>query len=243
MSKALHKQDFLVLSNEADIHNRASVYSLSNYLQEAARAHAQQLGWGVELLRGKKQFWVLTRLHVQIIDAPEPGTTISVQTWPKGRDRIFALRDFFIGSNGQTIVRATSSWALLGLPHRRPMGLDEMGDLMHERKDIHAIEEVPDKLPRPKGEIETFVHEVRYSELDLNGHVNNTRYINWMLDTLPIEFHRAHSVNEIQCNYLAEVFPDQNLTIKREAIDATSFLFEVSNPQEKALFRGLLQFT
>lgn len=243
MSAALYHQNFLVLSNEADIHNKASVYSLSNYLQEAARAHAHRLGWGVELLRSKNQFWVLTRLHVQILDAPEPGTTISVQTWPKGRDRIFALRDFIISSNGQTIGRATSSWALLGLPDRRPMGLDDMGDLMYERKDIHAIEEVPDKLPRPKDEVETFIHEVRYSEIDLNGHVNNTRYINWMLDTLPIEFHHAHSVHEIQCNYLAEVFPDQKLTIKRKTVDPTSFLFEVSNPQEKALFRGLLRFT
>lgn len=242
MDEALYEQDFLVLSNEADIHHRASVFAMGNYLQEMARAHAQELGWGIDLLREKGQFWVSTRLLIEIDEAPEPGDTIHVQTWPKGTDRLFALRDFLISSRNRVIARATSSWALLGLPHRRPVSLDAMSELMFARKDIHAVERIPDKLPSPSGQVEQFKHDVRYSELDLNGHVNNTRYINWMLDTLPIDFHRDYAVREVQCNYLAEVFPDQTLHILREQQDETSYLFEVQNPDEKALFRGILKF-
>lgn len=240
---ALYQQDFLVLSNEADIHHRASLYSLSNYLQEAARSHAEKLGWGVELLRSQQQFWVLTRLIIQVEAYPKPGQTITVATWPKGTDRLFALRDFEVTLGDKIIARATSSWALLDLKSRRANSLDAMSSIMFERANIHAIKAVPEKLPAPAVDASTSQHTVTYSELDLNGHVNNTRYINWLLDTFPIDFHKKHAVSSIQLNYLAEVFPDQTVTISRQETTPYTFLFQVTNASNKALFRGLMTFS
>ena len=242
-AEALYKQDFLVLSNEADIHHKASLYSISNYLQEAARSHADKLGWGVEWLRSRKQFWVLTRMLIQVDHFPSPGHRLTVQTWPKGTDRLFALRDFLIEFEGDIIARATSSWALLDLQSRRPTSLAAMDERMFERAGIHAIEHVPEKLPAPERTASAFSHQVTYSELDLNGHVNNTRYINWMLDTFPLAYHEKHTVKEAQLNYLAEVFPDQTITINRQEIAADKFLFQVSNDKGIALFRGLISFS
>ena len=242
-TKALYQQDFLVLSNEADIHHRASLYSLSNYLQEAARSHAEKLGWGVELLRSQQQFWVLTRLIIEVEAYPKPGQTITVTTWPKGTDRLFALRDFEVALGNKIIARATSSWALLDLKSRRPNGLDAMNTIMFERVAIHAIEAIPDKLPAPAVDARASYHTVTYSELDLNGHVNNTRYINWLLDTFDIAFHKKHSVASVQLNYLAEVFPDQTVSISRQETKPNTFLFQVTNTNNKVLFRGLMTFT
>jgi medium-chain acyl-[acyl-carrier-protein] hydrolase len=242
MSEALHQQEFLVLSNEASIHNKASIYSISNYLQEAARAHAENLGLGMDLLRTKKQFWVLTRMHFEIDTYPKPGDKMLVETWPKGNERLFALRDFRFYLKGQEIGRATSTWALLQLPARRPAGLHEMSEVMHARAHIHAIPSVPSKLESPQGETITTTHRVTYSELDQNGHVNNTRYINWMLDSLPYAFHQKHMVRNFQLNYLSEVFPEQTLTINRQQTATNTFLFEVKNDDSKILFRGRITF-
>lgn len=242
MSSALHEQSFLVLSNEADIHHKASVYSMGNYLQEAARSHAEQLGWGVNLLRNKQQFWVLARLHLQIEKRPAPGQTVWVHTWPKGTDRHFALRDFLVYLNDEIIARATSSWALLQLPNRRPASLENMDLRMFEHKDIHAIERVPEKIDLANLVGEPWHHHVVFSELDQNGHVNNTRYINWMLDTFPIEFHRKNQITELHANYLAEVFPDQTINIYRQQAGNDGFIFEFKDVTGKPLFRGNILF-
>lgn len=233
---------FSVRGNESDIHNSASLYSMSNYLQEAARVHAEKLRLGIDLLREKQRFWVLTRMIIKVDCYPIQGTEIEVRTWPKGIDKIFALRDFEIWQGDNKIGSATSSWALLDLKTRRPAPVNDMGDFMFERANIHAIEHRAKKLASPNHPDYRTKHRVTYSELDLNGHVNNTRYITWMMDTFPTTYHRAFSVSHVQTNYLAEVFPDQEIEIFRKEIQPNHYLFEVQNQQGKALFRGELFF-
>ena len=120
--------------------------------------------------------------------------------------------------------------------------MDDFGDIMSARKDMHAIEETPQKLLSIEKPDATFTHQVVFSELDQNGHVNNGRYINWLMDTFLTDFHRANRVQTMQLNYLAEVFPDQLLHIARQQISPNSYLFEVTDGQKKALFRGQLSF-
>lgn len=239
---ALFTQNFLVLSNEADISHRASLYSMGNYLQEAARSHAHQLGWGVESLRQDQMFWVLSRLEIQVKTYPSPGDIITVETWPKGTDRLFALRDFHVFLGKEIIASATSSWALLQLPARRPAPLTSMSQVMYINQNKHAITHVVDRLPAPGAEVDVFDRKLMYTELDLNGHVNNTRYINWMLDTLPVNYHLNHHVVTARFNYLAEVFPHNSIIIKREQISANSWLFGICDENKRDLFRGLLTF-
>jgi acyl-ACP thioesterase len=211
-------------------------------MQEAARNHAHKLGWGVQLLKSKQQFWVLSRMIISIDEYPTTGTSIEIETWPKDKEKIFALRDFLVRQDEKIIARGTSSWALLQLPSRRPASLDGFGDIMTARKDMHAITETPQKLPSVEKPDGTFTHQVVFSELDQNGHVNNGRYINWLMDTFLTDFHRANRVQTMQLNYLAEVFPDQLLHIARKNISPHIYLFEVTDAQKKALFRGQLSF-
>jgi len=239
---ATYHQQFLILSNEADLHNRASFYSISNYLQEAARTHAMHLGWGIEFLREKNMFWVLTRMEIKMDEFPAPGSFIDVETWPKSTDRLFALRDFLISANGKTIGRATSSWALLQLPHRRPMLLQDMGDIMHMLKNKHAIEQPAAKIAATVPGSEDFKRLVQYSDLDLNAHVNNTRYLTWMLDTLPLDYHHKYAPFSASLNYLAEVFAEQTVRIKRQQTAPHVWLFGICNEKNEDLFRGILSF-
>ena len=194
------------------------------------------------LERTKQQFWVLSKIIISVDKYPTTGTSIEIETWPKDKDRLFALRDFLVRQNDEIIARGTSSWALLQLPSRRPASLDDFGEIMSARKYLHAIEEAPQKLLSIKKPDATFTHKVVFSELDQNAHVNNGRYINWLMDTFPTEFHRTNRVQSMQLNYLAEVFPDQELKINRQEISANTYLFEVTDSELKVLFRSKLVF-
>ena len=239
----VNHQKFSILSHEADIHNCASLYSLSNYMQEAGRTHAEQLGWGTQLFKTKKQFWVLCRIIISVEKYPPTGTEIDIETWPKNKDKIFALRDFLVRQGDEIIARGTSSWALLQLASRKPVPLKSMGEISTVRQEKHAISEVPEKLHALDDASELFHHKVVFSELDQNGHVNNGRYINWLLDTFPVDFHKKHRVYTMQLNYLAEVFHDQELHIARAQLAPMEYAFEVSDDEKKPLFRGKLSFS
>ena len=46
---------------------------------------------------------------------------------------------------------------------------------------------------------------VRYNDIDLNGHLNNTKYIDYIIDTHDINFYKKYRVNEILINYEKEI--------------------------------------
>ena len=72
--------------------------------------------------------------------------------------------------------------------------------------------EVPKSL-LPKELSHTASRQVTYSLLDINGHMNNTRYLDWVCDLLPSAFHRSHSPAEITLCYLNEALEDQQIRL------------------------------
>ena len=90
-------------------------------MMETAGRHAEKLGVGVRDLHAKGLTWVLARLHVRSAHIPGAGQSVHIATWPSGRHRLFAVREFRLSDEaGAEILRATSAWALMNMETRRP---------------------------------------------------------------------------------------------------------------------------
>ncbi len=50
-------------------------------------------------------------------------------------------------------------------------------------------------------------------ELDCNGHLSNTKYLNWMEDLLPTQWHRDHALSKVHICYLNEARADQEIAL------------------------------
>ena len=74
---------------------------------------------------------------------------------------------------------------------------------------------VPGSLAPVKLEGKTH-RTVRYSELDLNGHMSNTRYLDWMEDLLPSSFHREHPLMDFTISYLSEAREGETVDLSYE---------------------------
>ena len=146
--------------------------SFMNMAQEAAGRHAVQLGFGYDDLIKTNTAWILSRVHVEFIDAPKWREEVTLNTWHKGLNRLFFLRDFVIVDNeGRERVKATTSWLVLNLETRRLVRdpkLIEEGTICTE----NALETPADKVQMPKDVEPEFVleHVVSYSDIDTNGH-------------------------------------------------------------------------
>ena len=192
-----------ICSYDVDPHQTARLPALCRFMQEAAYLHAEHLGLGHAFLAERGFAWVLARQRIAIDSWPRWGDAVHVRTWPSGRDRLFFHRDFELTDGaGRRVLRASNAWSLIDLETRA---------LAHP--DIYLSADLPvggrvfdAKLGRVKGCdcADGISMPVTYGDLDLNGHVNNVRYIEWILNSLLPEFHEAHTLMELEVNFLGE---------------------------------------
>ena len=206
---------FKVHSYDVDFNKTATLESLCRHFQEAAWDHAQQLGAGYQRLQQQNRFWVLARLLVEITRHPSWGETVKVQTWPRAAKSVFAMRDFeMLDVSGARMVAGTSGWLVLDTKTRKPQRVDKLiSEIQPSFPDRRALEQEPQKLTRCESNSASFDVAVRYSDIDVNGHVNNSRYIGWLMDAHAMALHRSHTVKSIEVNFLGETVAGDRLSM------------------------------
>ena len=195
--------------------------SFMNMAQEAAGRHAVYLGFGYDDLIKTNTAWILSRVHVEFVDTPKWRENITLNTWHKGLDRLFFLRDFLMtDKDGRPRVKATTSWLVLNLDTRRlvrdPHLLDE-GTVCSD----NVLEKPADKVVIPKDAEVNLVmdHEVAYSDLDMNGHANNAMYMQWAMNAVNYEISSEKPVKEFTINFNHEIKPQETVSIYKAIVE------------------------
>ena len=195
---------YLVHSYEMDQQSRLSIVSAINYFQESAWRNAETLGLGFGKLAAKNRYWVLSRMYVEIYRYPLWGDAVQLETWPKGMESLFALRDFRIKSaDGKELLGAgVTAWLIIDGTTHRLQRIEQICDDM-PRYPQNAVEYKLDKIALT----ETMTSQTRivagYTDVDVNRHVNNVCYLNWAVNYLPIENDRL-TVRSAEINFLSE---------------------------------------
>ncbi len=182
-----------------------SLYALFNRFQELAGIHAEHLQVGYDSLQRSKLAWVLSRIKVKIDSLPHWGRTVHLATWPKGIDRLFALRDFCMtDEQGKTLVAATTAWLMIDTEKGKPRRLDNFPVNLEFPGAPHALREPLDKIAVPQGLNQVMEKTVLLSDIDTNQHVNNAQYAKWITDCFSPEQFRSGRLASVQVNYLEE---------------------------------------
>ena len=208
-------ETFKVKSYDVDSEQKLKLPSLFSYLQEAAGNHAENISVGFDGLMQKHLFWVLSRMKIVIHAMPRWNDEIVVYTWPKGIDKMFAMRDFEIkNTDGKLLISATSGWLLIDTIKNRLHKIEELNIPIPDNGGKQAITESLEKIYPLAGSFTEHNHYVTYSELDMLHHVNNTRYSAWITDCYePAQF-AEKSIKSIQINYLEEARFKETLRIR-----------------------------
>jgi medium-chain acyl-[acyl-carrier-protein] hydrolase len=211
---------FSIASYEADLTGNMSLFALFNRFQELAGLHAAYLQVGYEQLQQLKLAWILSRIKVNILSMPRWGDTVQLATWPKGIDRLFAMREFSLTSQkGETLVLATSAWLLVDIEKNRPQRIENLPVDLRFPGAPHAILETPDKIQLPEGLKTAFERPAWLSDIDTNQHVNNAQYAKWIGDCFSEDQCRKHRVTSIQINYLEETLLGDAVKLVKTSTD------------------------
>ncbi len=180
----IYSMPHTVLYSETDARGLLSLPSFFSLFQEAALLQAEELGFGETHCLREGRMWVLSRLLLEIESFPSHRSRIELNTWPKKPKGPFANRDFLIRSEaGGVMAHATSAWLLLDAESLRPVRPQPLFEKFPLDGLGEALPGTAPKIAAPSGECGKELDvTARYSDLDQNRHVNNTRYVRWFLD-------------------------------------------------------------
>lgn len=214
--RLIFEQEFRVDSREVDGQNQCRPSALLGYLQEIATLHALELHVSrEEMLERYNVFWMLARIWYRMERPLSWDERVTIRTWHRGGKGAVMYRDFDLLSGGKLIGEAVSSWVLADLETRKLFRLSKASELEHTDggalcKKIHL-----NRLKMP-GEL-TLAEErvIHYSDADINGHVNNTRYADFACDALHMERRPEGAfVSSMQLSYLKECRPGESLLMR-----------------------------
>lgn len=167
-------ETFKVCTWDVDQSDKLKMSAAFNFCQEVAGNHARTLGVGAEVLREKGFAWVLSRMSLSLEERPGWGTNIVARTWPRGTDRLFAIRDYqLMTPEGRIFARGRSAWILFNTTSLRPQRVEALGVEIPDNPGMDALPDGAKSVEARTGLVARGDRRAGYSDIDYNGHVNN----------------------------------------------------------------------
>lgn len=225
-TKTLWEESIYVKSYETDFAGKLKLASLFNYFQETAGNHATHLGVGYERLRTMGFFWVLSRAKVHINRLPGWRETVTLVTWPKGQDGLLFLRDFRMTTgDSELLVTGSTGWLLIDTEHNKPQLAEVLKVPLPGNAHGNAIEGPLKKLRSPENPVLVYERKVLASDLDVNNHVNNARYLEWITDGFDAQHAASSAVSTLQVNYVGEAVLGDTVAMYRTDVTSNGRTF------------------
>ncbi|KAL3535790.1 hypothetical protein ACH5RR_004251 [Cinchona calisaya] len=222
-------QNFSIRSYEIGADRTASIETLMNHLQETALNHVKSAGllgegFGSTPEMSKKNLiWVVSKMQVLVDRYPTWGDVVQVDTWVAASGKNGMRRDWLVrdSKTGDILTRASSLWVMMNKETRRLAKIPdevrtEIGGYFVDSPPI--VEEDGRKLPKLDDNTADYIRtglSPRWSDLDVNQHVNNVKYIGWILESAPLPILESHELASLTLEYRRECRRDsvvQSLT-------------------------------
>jgi acyl-ACP thioesterase len=198
---------FDIKRHELDTNARVPASVFIRCLQEAADYNATELGFDSGTMMGQNLLWVLLRLHIRLEGYPTGLQRIEVETWPSGTDSRLAYRDYrlYLGDAREPFGLVTSAWMLLDASTQRPVSVaDRLRPGLRLDGEHAFVAPQPAVVPGGAGGGRRRF-PVRLSDIDLNRHVNNLHYVEWIVESVPEDVWAKRLLQELAVEFRKQV--------------------------------------
>ena len=237
-------QHFKINDMVVDRFGRLKPSMLLLMAQSVATQHGEQLSVGYDILSRKRMFWAVIRHRVQITRMPHHGETIRLETWPMPPTRSSYPRSVIAYDEaGNECFRAISLWVLMDIDKRSMVLPGKSGICLEGSVRGNELARPGSLTPKPLRSHRS--RSVCFSDLDRNGHMNNTKYLEWADDLLPSDFHRNHSLKEMTICYLSEAWEGQELDLYWDFLEDGAMQMDArrrNGEKEDRVFSARFQF-
>lgn len=202
---------------DLDLFGHVRPSAVLGLLQEAATQAASELHLSGPELRDKyNAFWMLARVRYELKRPLLWDEPVTIKTWHRGGKAAVMYREFDLSVEGEIVGRALSAWVLAGLESHKLLHLGGVGEIEDTSGGSLCRTDTLRKLRLPEGLEPVEERRLHYSDTDINGHVNNTRYADLLCDALELErIGKGKFVSALQICYLTECLAGETVRLRR----------------------------
>ena len=240
-----HTLSFSVADLHCDRFGRCKPANLLRFAQDAAESHCLLLGTDWDTMAAKGLFWAVIRQKMEVQRLPKAGETVTVKTWPLPTTRVaYPRATAGYDQDGNELFKVMSLWVIMDRDSRA-MVLPGKSGVTVEGTTLGTELRAPAGLNfKDLSRLE--YRTVGFTELDKNGHMNNTRYLDWILDLLPSEYHAVHPMKSVTVCYLSEALEGQQVALHWDTEDGLRVEGSVSQTDVNAghtkIFTAKMEF-
>lgn len=239
MIKNGYEEKLNIKYSEIDQNQALKPYSLLNFLQDIASKNAEDLGFGYSYIHPRNYAWFLLKYRMEFEDYPFDIQELTLKTEPRGYNKLFAFRDFELYKSNNLIGRVHSMWSIVDINTRSivPMTVaipdNPVMKNFEKREDDLSFEKIPSIInPNLTKEF-----EVRYNDIDVNGHANNGNYIVWAFEPLDFEFKNQHKIKTLDLVYKKESKFGEKIISQIEFSDKNTTIHVLKNSLNEDIFQ------
>jgi acyl-ACP thioesterase len=224
---AIYEEAISVPFSGVDAANRMKLSTAFDFFQDAANKHAILLGAGRGDLERQGRVWILSRMSVFMERRPQWNEELTMRTWPRGSQKIFAIRDYdLVDREGRSPVRGRSGWIIVDIETKRPIRPEALLNTLPGNDGLDALPDGAGPVPAAEGAVKLAERRAAYTDIDMNGHVNNARYIEWIEDALESSLFYGAERLRLDINYIAELVLNETVEIMTAPGPDASVLIE-----------------
>ncbi len=235
---SVYRQELLLRSKDVDMFRRLRTSELFRLLQEASIRHTEQLGMGRDKTLDKGILWVLLLQAAEIERMPEYDERIVLKSWPGRTMHLLFPRYYRLETAaGEHLLSASALWSLVDEKTRKVVFPERYGV---EIEGVETGEEIAlPSAPRRMDCTKSRPFTVPYSYVDLNGHMNNTRYFDLAEDCIPAAA-EGRALRGIRTEYVSEARFGENFTVSWGEENGEYF---ITGEGERPFFRMRLVYS
>ena len=197
-----YTKNFTVRWHDTDAYRVVRPSQILVYMQECANFQLEHFGLSLDSLRDEKKLaFILSKIKIVFHKKLFAYDEISVRTWTCESRGFTFVRCFDIHRGEELIAEAVSFWALVDLEKQRLVKCDDFALGIENDPPLDLL--VERRIRPASAEFEFFgTRDIRYSDIDYNMHMNNTKYPDMLCDFMPIE--RVAEIKEMTLEFLRE---------------------------------------
>lgn len=230
---SLFKKNYGVEFRDIDFTKKLKMSALFNFFQDIASLAVDNLNIGINTIQEQHGVaWILIRIRVDIIRTAEWNEEVEIETWPQQPKKLEFERDFIVrDSQGNVIAKAVSTWIIADINTREIRRSELLGI---EYPPIITERAIDCRLGKFKalGELQlAYKKVIGYSDIDINGHLNNSKYIDYIMDCFTVENHMKYGIKSIEVSFVNEALPGDIIKLYKDisAIDSNLLYIEGVN--------------
>lgn len=196
---------------ECDATGHLTLPMILNVVIKTSESQSDSLGRGTQYMTDLGLGWVITQHDITINQLPKVGEVVTVSMQAKAHNKFFCYREFWIHNEaGEECVHVETTFVVMDLVKRK------IGTVPDEVIAPFGSEK-SNKIKRPEKFVEieastTKSYHVRFTDIDSNRHVNNTKYLEWMVDGLDYDFLMSHQAKNIVMKFDKELYYSDEVT-------------------------------